>query len=97
MSTSGMFPMICAVISTLQTEDADDLRNGDVRPLKDYLLEIGRIAGKPGQIGIGRRPDDGTRYRAEWFDTSTLRAQTGFAPSVGFANGVLENLEQLGQ
>ena len=61
--------------------------SGDVRPLKDYLRAIGRIAGRPDLIGIGGRPDDGTRYKAEWFSIGRLSKDTGFAPEIKFEDG----------
>lgn len=70
---------------------------GRVKPLKDYLREIGRIAGREDLIGIGMRPDDGTRYKAEWFDISPLRLETGFAPQVDFADGVAGNLASINE
>lgn len=66
------------------------LGSGDVRQLRDYLLEIGRIVGKPELIDIGGRPDDGTRYKAEWFSISALTKETGYLPKVPFADGVAE-------
>lgn len=61
---------------------------GKPKPLGEYLLEVGRLAGRPELIGIGRRPDDGTRYRAEWFDISPLSRETGFMPEIDFSAGV---------
>ena len=61
-----------------------------MRQLKDYLLEIGRIVGKPELIDIGGRPDDGTRYKAEWFSISALTKETGYVPNLPFADGVAE-------
>jgi nucleoside-diphosphate-sugar epimerase len=69
--------------------------NGRPRPLKEYLMEIGRIAGRPELIGIGRRADDGTRYRAEWFDISELGRATGFSPRRDFAEGIAETAAAL--
>lgn len=69
--------------------------NGDPKMLSDYLAEIGRIAGKPDLIGIGKRPDDGTRYRDEWFSIATLCAETGFAPQISFEAGVRQNIAAL--
>lgn len=66
--------------------------SGDVRPLKDYLVEIGRIAGRPDLIEIGGRPDDGTRYRAEWFSIERLASETGYRPATGFEDGVRDLL-----
>lgn len=75
--------------------DAFYIGNGEPKPLKSYLLEIGKIVGKPELIGIGKRPDDGTRYRAEWFRIDNLAAETGFNPQIAFDAGVLANLEAL--
>lgn len=66
--------------------------SGDIRPLKDYLYEIGRIAGKPELIEIGGRPDDGTRYKAEWFSISALTRETGYVPQIDFEKGVRSSL-----
>lgn len=68
---------------------------GEPRMLQDLLLEAGRIAGREDLVAIGRRPDDGTRYRAEWFDISPLTADTGFRPSVPFADGVKQLVSSL--
>lgn len=62
--------------------------SGDVRPLGDFLLEIGRIAGKPELVEIGGRPDDGTRYREAWFSVEALGRETSWRPSIAFADGV---------
>ena len=57
--------------------------------LADWLREIGCIAGKPELIGIGVRPDDGTRYCAEWFSIDALKS-LGYAPQVSFCQGIAE-------
>ncbi|MBQ8124877.1 MAG: NAD(P)-dependent oxidoreductase [Kiritimatiellae bacterium] len=62
--------------------------SGDVRLLKDYLLSIGKIMGKPNLIEIGGRPDDGTRYRAEWFSIASLMKETKYRPTIPFESGV---------
>lgn len=74
--------------------DAFYIGNGEPQPLKNFLLEIGRIAGKPELIGIGKRPDDGTRYRYEWFSRDALTAETGFQPEVTFEAGVRKGIEE---
>lgn len=61
---------------------------GDVRPLKDYLHAIGRVLGKDHLIGVGGRPDDGTRYKSEWFSIEALRRDTGYIPQIPFEEGV---------
>ena len=69
--------------------------NGEPKPLKDYLRTVGEVVGKGDLIGIGRRPDDGTRYRAEWFSIDALQTETGFRPSIVFSDGVRENMLEL--
>lgn len=68
---------------------------GRPKPLKDYLLEIGRLAGCENLIGIGKRPDDGTRYLADWFDITALKAETDFEPRVSFEDGVRGNIDSV--
>lgn len=69
--------------------------SGDPRPLKDYLRRVGEIAGRPDLVGIGALPDDGTRFRPEWFSIDRLTSETGFSPSVGFDEGIRANIEYL--
>jgi nucleoside-diphosphate-sugar epimerase len=68
--------------------------NGKPKPLKEYLIEIGRLAGRPELIGIGRRPDDGTRYCEEWFDVKRLCRETGFSAAKDFSDGVKEMIAE---
>ncbi len=75
--------------------DAFYVGNGRPRPLKEYLVEAGRIAGREDLIGIGLRPDDGTRYLREWFSIDRLTSETGFAPSISFVEGVRKNCEEM--
>lgn len=66
---------------------------GDIRKLSDYLLEIGSICGKSDKIKIGARPDDGTRYNAEWFEIKDLKEDTGYEPKVSLQEGVTTTME----
>lgn len=68
---------------------------GRPRLLKEFLMEIGRIAGCPQLMRIGGRPDDGTRYHKEWFDITNLTAETGFVPTISFEIGVRKNVDSL--
>lgn len=88
-----------ALIGTSPNVDSDSfyVGNGLVKPLKEYLMEIGRIAGREDLIGIGMRPDDGTRYKAEWFDKSKLTLETGFTAKTNFSEGVRTNLDSFAQ
>lgn len=77
------------------TSDEFYVGSGRPRLLKDYLRRVGELAGHPERIGIGALPDDGTRFRAEWFAIDRLTAETGFVPSIGFDEGISANLEYL--
>lgn len=68
------------------------LGSGDVRILVDYLKEIGVVCGMEEKIKIGARPDDGTRYDANWFDITPLREDTGYEPRVSFQDGLRETI-----
>ena len=69
--------------------------SGTPKPLKEYLMEIGNLAGRLELIGIGCRKDDGTRYRAEWFDISALREECLFEPRISFEEGIKGNIDSL--
>ena len=64
------------------------------RILKDYIEEVGRIYGK--QVDIGVRPDDGLRYKKEWFNNSRLVNEIGYHFKYSFTEGVLasRNMEE---
>lgn len=62
--------------------------SGSPRLLKDYLLDIGRLLGRPEKILIGARDDDGTRYKKEWFDIEALKKTTGFEAKIDFSTGI---------
>lgn len=68
---------------------------GAPRLLKDWLREVGEIAGHPELIQIGGRPDDGTRFKAEWFSIDALARETGYRPALSFADGIRMNIEHL--
>lgn len=76
--------------------DAFYVGNGMPRPLKEYLFEVGRVVGREDLIGIGHRPDDGTRYRGEWFSIDRLKDETGFTPSMPFIDGIRKNRDEIG-
>lgn len=69
--------------------------SGRPRLLKDYLLEVGEIAGRSDLVGIGRKPDDGTRFREEWFSIDSLEAETDYVPAIGFEDGIRANIAYL--
>lgn len=69
------------------------LGSGQLRILSDFLSEIGAVCGKPELIKIGARPDDGTRYKEEWFDITPLKNDTGYTPKISFEQGLKETIE----
>lgn len=77
------------------TSDEFYIGNGEPKKLREYLLSVGRVAGLENLIGIGKRPDDGTRYKTEWFSTAALCKETGFAPKITFEEGVKQNISAL--
>lgn len=66
--------------------------SGDVRILSDYLKEIGVACGMEDKIKIGARPDDGTRYDANWFDITTLKEDTGYKPRISYLDGLQKTI-----
>lgn len=69
--------------------------SGSPRILKDYLFEIGELAGMQEKIGIGIRPDDGIKYDFSMFDTTSLRSTIGDYVSTTFEDGINKTIEWL--
>ena len=67
--------------------------SGEPRVLKDYLLEIGELAGTPELVEIGKRPDDGIVYSFDMFDTNLLKQEIGNYVSKNFTDGIKDTLE----
>lgn len=67
--------------------------SGSSRNLKDYLLNVPKIIGNNVQIAIGKRPEDGLKYRSEWFDINDLTADTGFNVEYTFEEGIKKTVE----
>jgi nucleoside-diphosphate-sugar epimerase len=64
------------------------LGSGKPRILRDYLSALPRMLGVDTAINLGARPDDGLRFEREWFDTTPLANETGYAPQVSFGEAV---------
>jgi nucleoside-diphosphate-sugar epimerase len=62
--------------------------SGEPRILRDYLTELPGILGVSTEINLGARPDDGLRFRKEWFNINTLQNDTGYAPRVTFNDAI---------
>ena len=86
-----------ALIGLSETVVSDEfyVGNGTPRLLKEWLREVGDLAGAPEHILIGGRPDDGTRFRDEWFSIDTLARETGYVPRIAFADGIRANIAYL--
>lgn len=68
---------------------------GKPRLLKEWLTEVGELAGKSERIKIGGRPNDGTRFKVEWFSIENLTRETGYQPRIEFKDGIKANIEYL--
>lgn len=69
--------------------------SGSPRILKEYLLEIGELAGMKEKIGIGIRPDDGIKYNFSMFDTTPLKEAIGDYVSIPFGEGIKKTINWL--
>ena len=77
--------------------DAFYVGSGRPAKLAEFVQTMGRAWGREDLIRIGRRPDDGTRYRKEWFSITALQAETGYAPAFSFDEGLRSTLESMKQ
>lgn len=70
---------------------------GSGRPqrLCEYLQTIGEIAGRPNNIKIGVRDDDGIKYDFSMFDTAALRRDIGNYVTVSFEDGIRKTIDWL--
>ena len=69
--------------------------SGSPRILKEYLLEIGELAGMQDKVGIGIRPDDGIKYDFSMFDTTPLKDAIGDYVSTPFEEGIKKTINWL--
>lgn len=69
--------------------------SGSPRILKEYLLEIGKLAGMQENVGIGIRPDDGIKYDFSMFDISSLKEAIGEYVSTSFEEGIMKTIDWL--
>lgn len=67
--------------------------SGEPRLLKEYLIEVGRLVGRPELIRIGKRPDDGIIYSLDMFDTTLLKQEIGEYVTKTFTDGIKETLK----
>ena len=67
--------------------------SGSPRLLKDYLMEIGVLFGKPELIKIGERQDDGIKYSCEMFDISATVLEIGEYITKDFTCGIKQTIQ----
>ncbi len=67
--------------------------SGTPRLLKEYLLEIGKIADKEELIKIGVRADDGIKYNYGMFDVENLKKDIGEYISMSFEEAIKYTIE----
>lgn len=67
--------------------------SGTPRLLKEYLLEIGKIANKKELIKIGVRADDGIKYNYCMFDVENLKKDIGEYISMSFEEAIKYTIE----
>ena len=64
--------------------------SGDVRPLKDYILEMDKICGGKGKLRFGAVPYPQTGMVSLWPDVSKLKNTLKWEPQIKFADGIKE-------
>jgi len=69
--------------------------SGSPRILKEYLQEIGELAGMQDKVGIGLRPDDGIKYDFSMFDITPLKKAIGEYVSTSFEDGIKKAINWL--
>ena len=69
------------------------LGSGSPEVLRDYLITIGRLSGKPELIRIGERPDDGIRYDWSMLDNASLVKDIGPYVTGTFEEKILYTLK----
>ena len=69
--------------------------SGNARPLKEFILEMVAACGPESKPLFGDVPFTGTNMPLNVFDISDLKNDTGFAPSVSFAEGCRRTMNWL--
>lgn len=68
------------------------LGSGQVKPLKDYILQIRQAVetqnGSAGELGLGDLPYSEKQVMYLGADLAELRQDTGFEPGVTFEEGI---------
>lgn len=69
--------------------------SGDVRPLKDYILEMDQICGGNGKLRFGAVPYPKTGMVSLWPDVSKLKTTLGWEPRISFEEGIRSILNSM--
>lgn len=89
--------LMCLGSSPRLVSDTFYVGSGRPAKLADLLKLIGRVFGREELVCIGRRPDDGTRYLADWFSIKALETEAGYVPAISLEEGVRRTLETIKQ
>lgn len=73
------------------------LGSGCARPLKEFIEELCQAVAPGRTPDFGRIPFEGVSLPLEAFDTALLCRDTGFAPQIGFREGVCRTMRWLEQ
>lgn len=65
-----------------------NIASGNVRPLKDYLLQVGDIVAPGTILELGQLPSDVISLHESSFDITALKEDTGFLPEISFDEGI---------
>lgn len=71
--------------------------SGSPRILKDYLIAIKDVYGYGAEIGLGEKPEDGLKYKIDWFDTANLERDTGFKAENTFEHNIQETIFEMSE
>ena len=83
---------VCRLGDRATSRNAYYIGSGEPRVLKEYLLEVGRIANQEALIQIGKRPDDGIVYTWDMFDTTPLVQDIGDYVTKSFTERIQETM-----
>ncbi len=67
----------------------------NVKPLKEYILDIKRAAGSASALSFGAVPFKGAMLPGETFDAGPLERDTGFCAKIGINEGIKKYMEWL--
>lgn len=69
--------------------------NREIKPLKEYLMEMRDCVDKKLELGIGKIPFDGISLSYEEFNRDQLYNDTGFKADISFSEGICKTIAWL--